>query len=110
MIPPLTPDLAGIPTSIIQFPAPLYIPHVIITALTSSTTSEDMIMSALIGCFPWFASTPAIVAHSTAETRVEQAMKYASNPCSTSKLVERILFSSRTFPMRRFWSAVELSD
>lgn len=33
--PPETPDLAGTPSSLVNFPAPLYIPHVVMTVTTA---------------------------------------------------------------------------
>ncbi len=67
-MPPPTPLLAGRPTSTTHSPAASYIPQVVITLSTRSTTSGSKTRSPVRGCTPPLASVAAISARSRQST------------------------------------------
>mmetsp|Transcript_19100 Transcript_19100/g.65611 ORF Transcript_19100/g.65611 Transcript_19100/m.65611 type:complete len:222 (-) Transcript_19100:2934-3599(-) len=99
MIPP-TPDLAGMPTSTIQAPAPLYMPQVIIVDTVRLTTHSGITCSPVFGLRPWFASVAATTATSRQSTDKEQAMVYASSAKRPLPLVRRSRLSASSTMVR----------
>lgn len=71
-MPPLTPHLAGTPTSKAHCPAKSYMPHVYITLKASLTLRAASARSPVTGFTPPFARVAAIRARSRQVTRTEQ--------------------------------------
>ena len=73
--PPETPLLEGIPIAFTNFPAPLYIPHVVITVTTDYTFKSLRILSPLEGLIPSFESIAPNLAKVSTLTRIEHNLK-----------------------------------
>lgn len=73
--PPETPDLAGTPNSFVNFPAPLYIPQVVITVTTAWTVEDLSKRSPVDGTIPLFASMAPKRASDFVFTKMEQFLK-----------------------------------
>ena len=70
--PPDTPLLAGIPIYFVNFPAPLYIPQVVMIVTTACTVAELRILSPVEGLIPWLASIAPNLASDYTSTKIEQ--------------------------------------
>ena len=72
-MPPLTPLLAGMPTSWNHWPAASYIPQVSMTLRTSRTYSAGIARAPVIGLMPPWARVAPMSASSSVVTVTEQA-------------------------------------
>ena len=75
MIPPPTPDLAGRPIRYIHSPDQSYMPQVAITDSTRATFSAFSARTPVRGFTPPLARVAAIIARSSAVTRMEHCSK-----------------------------------
>lgn len=73
--PPETPLLLGIPMSLVNFPAPLYIPQVVIRVTTACTVEVSTIFSPVEVLTPLLASMAPNLASDLQSTRIEQHLK-----------------------------------
>jgi hypothetical protein len=80
--PPDIPLLEGTPQSLVNFPAPLYIPHVVINVTTAYTVEGFNILSPVDGIIPLFASIPPNLASDLVSVSNEQFLKYISRAAS----------------------------
>ena len=85
--PPETPLLAGTPNSRVNFPAPLYMPQVVMTVTTACTVEDLSSRSPVEGTMPLFASIAPNLASDFVLTRIEQFLKYRSKARSAPSLV-----------------------
>jgi hypothetical protein len=85
--PPETPDFAGTPSSLVNFPAPLYIPQVVMTVTTAYTVLVFNILSPVDGTIPLFASMAPNRASDLVLTIIEQFLKYRSSALSAPSFV-----------------------
>jgi len=74
---------------VILSPAPLYMPHVIITLIISSLMLLSTICFWLMGFRPLLAAVPASTARSAQLRTVEHIIKYASSPCFCSHTLNK---------------------
>lgn len=70
--PPETPLLEGTPSSLVNLPAPLYIPHVVINVTTAYTVLGDKILFPVVGLIPLLASIDPNLASDSTVTSIEQ--------------------------------------
>src|SRR3954452_18979912 len=83
-IPPLTPLLAGTPTSYAHCPAASYMPHVYMTLRRSRTSARGSARSAVNGLTAPLASVAPITASCAQVTRTEHCRRYSASSASTS--------------------------
>ncbi len=108
MMPPLTPLLAGIPTALTQSPAASYIPHVVITARTCSTSEGSSTWPPVRGWRPPLARVAAMSARSRVSTAMEHCRTYCSSTGSGSP--SRIPNSRSMWAIARLRWALPSSD
>ncbi len=75
------------PTSVTHSPAASYIPHVVMTLSTRSTSAGLSTRSRVRGLTPLFASVAAISARSRHVTSIEHCRKYTSTASSGSSVM-----------------------
>lgn len=73
--PPDTPDFDGTPRSLVNLPAPLYMPHVVIKVTTAYTVLGERILFPVVGLIPLLASIDPNLARDSTFTKIEQDMK-----------------------------------
>jgi len=85
--PPDTPLLLGIPISLVNFPAPLYMPQVVIRVTTACTVEGSIIFSPVDVFIPLLASIAPNRAKDLQSIKMEQHLKYKSRASSACFLV-----------------------